>query len=78
MIKHGEVRNHREETEYGKSAELVDGRTGAIVYSGPMSSHTYTVQERYCAFCKSWIVIKGIMGILEFDFEHEHGKGIAE
>jgi len=69
--KHGDVRNHREETEYGQPVQLV-GPDGAVVYDGPLSSHTFTVEERYCASCREWIIIKGLMGILLFEFEHKH------
>lgn len=72
MPAHGDVRNQREETTYGACHTLVDARTGAEVYSGPMSSHTRTVCEKYCAVCGEWGEVRGILGLIEWGEEHRH------
>lgn len=69
--KHGDERGRHEVTEYGRTVEYVDRRTGETVYMGPGSSHTYTVVEKYCATCDLWIEFKGVTGKLGWIAEHD-------
>jgi hypothetical protein len=62
--KHGARRNRRVETDAGPNVEYVAADTGEIVYSGPICSSSYSVDDRYCASCDQWFVVKGIMGAL--------------
>lgn len=52
--KHGEMRNSRLETEYPGSSKLVDAE-GDVVYVGPLTAVTSTVEERWCDTCKKWV-----------------------
>jgi hypothetical protein len=60
---HGTRRNTRRETEYGEPVTLVDDQ-GRLVYRGPLSARTQTVEERWCATCEQWHTIRGILGVL--------------
>lgn len=63
IIKHGTERGtRRQETTYGEGRTFTNATTGEVVYSGPISSHTQTVSERYCAWCADWKQAKGIIG----------------
>lgn len=72
--KHGQERNRREETEYGKPTTLVNATTGAEIHSGPVSSHTRTVVERYCDGCGKWSEVKGVFGMIEWISVHDDHK----
>lgn len=69
--KHGEIRNHRMETVQGEDRELLDGRTGEVVYRGPMVSMTQTACEKWCSHCKKWVRCAGIMGPIRFLAFHD-------
>lgn len=63
-MKHGEVRNRREETTDGPDVTFTNILTGKVVYQGPMSSCTQTVEERYCENCEIWSEARGLIGQL--------------
>lgn len=72
--KHGEVRNWREETTYSAGPECFDATTGESLGQIPGLSVTQSVSERWCAHCGVWVEVRGVMGALSFDINHEHGK----
>ena len=61
MPAHGEERDRRMETTYGRSVEYTTA-DGQPVYSGPGSSMTQTVREVWCGTCQDWQTAKGIIG----------------
>jgi hypothetical protein len=71
--KHGATRHHGYKTIDGKPVEMLDARTGQVVYSGPSSSTTVSVSETYCGHCKAWIQTNGVLGPLKFMAEHRDG-----
>lgn len=69
--RHGDERNRREETEYGREVEYVNQTSGKTVWTGPGSSHTYTVVEKYCGSCELWVEVKGVTGKISWIAEHD-------
>jgi hypothetical protein len=61
-MKHGEERNRRIETTYGKSETMVTANGHELTM--PMSSMTQTVSERWCETCNEWVEAKGIIGAI--------------
>jgi hypothetical protein len=62
--RHGERRHLRTVTEHGPPVEFQDARTGETVYAGPAHSHTYPVNEVYCARCGAWKEVRGLFGLI--------------
>lgn len=58
---HGTERNKREQTDVTYTEYQVPGGRS---FRAPMSSHTYTVTERWCEKCGAWVEAKGIIGAL--------------
>lgn len=74
MPKHGDTRNERTVTEFGHRVELVVPDDGhAVAYAGPACAFAYTIADRYCAHCETWIETTGILGRLRFIAEHDSG-----
>lgn len=69
--RHGEERNRHEETTHGNPVEFLDPN-GDVVFSGSSTSTTSTVVEKWCATCKRWIEVRGVVGALVYMAEHDH------
>lgn len=59
MPKHGEERNRKRVTQYGKTETLMVG--DEVVYEGPLHFYQYTQSEKFCEKCGEWVTIKGIL-----------------
>lgn len=76
-VQHGDERNRREETEYGKPVTLANATTGVAIATMPLSSHTRSVVEKYCAACEKWIEVKGVFGMITWIAEHDDAAHVA-
>ncbi len=72
--RHSDERGHHDETDYGQSHTLVNATTGAPILTAPLSSHTRTVFEKFCAGCGQWVEVRGVFGMIEWLATHDGHK----
>jgi len=74
MPNHGDERNHHTQVRHSAEVELRDQRDQSLLYRGPMSSSSFTVWEKFCEHCETWVELSGVMGVIKFRVEHDNAR----
>jgi len=69
-VRHGAIRNYRLERAAVRSSFVTDDGQEL----NAIGSEVRTVEERYCAYCKTWERVEGVFGVLRWMAQHENGE----
>jgi hypothetical protein len=61
---HGAMRRKRVLHDPGDTIALVDDRNGTPIETRPIVFRAYEIAEMYCAHCKAWETLAGVVSFL--------------